>query len=264
MPDSGIMDKDRVRGLKEAPCGYPRRSATALPLTPRVPLPPSGVVAAGQSKNSSARGQDGATLIALAASEDKLRRISSAPEMCPPPVSRRLTSTDGYREAASKVVGSIASCLLVGSCVQTWEGNPELASLVVSGRVDVLSAKVCTLSIDMDLEPERNSHARPAHRRGRSEGGVPLSEGGVPLDEAGVPLGEAGPSRASETMADFLAEGGSATADEASCLASSGAPDEPEANQGTLAVRRAPICNSARGNAGSGWSRGYRQRGRRQ
>ncbi len=186
-------------------------------------------------------------------SEDKLRRISSAPEMRPPPASRRRAPSPGYREAASKVVGGIASCLLVGSCAQTWEGNPELASLVVSGRVDVLSAKVCTLSVDIELDtdPELISDARPGHRRWRSEGGVSLGDGY--------------PTRTSETMADFLAEGGSATADEASCLASSAPPDEPEGTQGALTVRRAPCCyNPSRGTAYSGGSRGFRQRGRRQ
>lgn len=156
--------------------------------------------------------------------ESRMRRISSAPEMHRPnEISGAPPQAQTSRENAMKAVGSIASCLLVGSCMQTLDRDPELAALVVSGHVDVVSAKICTLSVDMQLE---NGYFRLGND----------------------PPGQV---RSGDSLADFLGDGKSATADEASCLAAVGVPDEPQEIRGAASPARAQR------------SRGSRQRGRR-
>jgi len=63
----------------------------------------------------------------------------------PVPIMRRPASSESLVSVARQAVGGVASCLLVAGCAQGFVQDPELEMLVVSGRVDMLSAKVCSL-----------------------------------------------------------------------------------------------------------------------
>ena len=43
---------------------------------------------------------------------------------------------------AHQLVGGLATCLLVGSCLQEVVSEPEVGVLLYAGHVDVMSAKV--------------------------------------------------------------------------------------------------------------------------
>jgi hypothetical protein len=43
---------------------------------------------------------------------------------------------------AKQAMGGVAACLLAGSCVDDMVQDPELGMLLLSGHVDVVSAKV--------------------------------------------------------------------------------------------------------------------------
>jgi hypothetical protein len=64
-------------------------------------------------------------------------------------------------QLAQQAMGGLAACLLAGSCVDAMVQDPEVGMLLVSGHVDVLSAKVWNSVIyfqflchSVGLEPE--------------------------------------------------------------------------------------------------------------
>ena len=65
-----------------------------------------------------------------------IRRPASTESLC---------SMSGIRDVARQAAGGVASCMLAASCAQGFTQDPELGMLIVSGRVDMLSAKVCSL-----------------------------------------------------------------------------------------------------------------------
>jgi hypothetical protein len=168
----------------------------------------------------------------------------------------------GHRERVTKAVGTIASCILAGSCIQAGDRNPELASLIVSGHVDVLSAKVCTLSLDLLLEGDGSSSESGTSEDFRPAGAPRAPRLVDPEVEHRGYRGSSGSttSTQSEALTEFLEAGPSAAADEASCLASGALPDEPPGGGETASVRRESSACLSRG---ARLGRGGRPRGRR-
>jgi hypothetical protein len=146
------MDKERVWSAGRSLPRHPRRTGTSNTIGVRTP--PPGLIGEWNSSGplDNSRSLSLQTLSSAGETPVKLRRISSAPEM-----HRGRKNAAGYRERVQEAVGTIASCILAGSCIQAGDRNPELASLIVSGHVDVLSAKVCTLSLDLLLEGDGSS-----------------------------------------------------------------------------------------------------------
>ena len=66
-----------------------------------------------------------------------------------------MTSQKTGSQIAQQTLGGLAACLLAGSCVQDIVQDPELGMLLVSGHVDVLSAKVRASPINELLLDDR-------------------------------------------------------------------------------------------------------------
>ena len=120
---------------------------------------------------------------------------------------RRPASSESLVSVARQAAGGVASCLLVAGCAQGFVQDPELGMLVVSGRVDMLSAKVCSL-------PRAPS----------------------PMYDA-VDAARAWPD--TDAITDFLSDNSQAPrADEASCLASGSSMDDAVPHMVQRARRR--------------------------
>lgn len=186
------------------------------------------------SRNVIGKGSSGRKRIA-AASEERRATAPLSPTADDPgtPPRTAQSNPDGRRSAAAMesrpgdlrfscmtVVGGVASYLLAGGCFQTMD--PQLATLVVSGRVDMFSATVCRLSIEPDRIPEEGGSAADGPSRGNRRiipsPGAEEARADASSDASVNRLRTTLP--ASDPMVEFLGTEASVEADEASCLAS--------------------------------------------
>lgn len=170
-------------------------------------------------------------------------------------------------QIAQQTLGGLAACLLAGSCVQDIVQDPELGMLLVSGHVDVLSAKVCSLPRGLQENSENTRQAPDLYNdspveapsdddvvervsifdagTADSDGGSLASSSGDALPSHPPPEKKArispgitqGKDKSGEMMIEFLRANGSPTADEASCLASGSLDEAPRTGNITPVTR---------------------------